>query len=81
MKSLIDTKDGYVVVDNELVPSRAGDVESKTVSEMKTGKEGPVADCFDDSPIGILLGMRLRVTGESQGENTKKVVESVPPIT
>ena len=67
MKFLFNTKDGLVVVDGKLVPSRAGDVESKTVSQRKTGKEGPVANCLADSLIGILLGMRLQVTEEAKG--------------
>ena len=57
MQLLFNTKDGSVVVNNKLVPSRAGDVESKTVSQRKTGKEGPIADCLADSLIGILIGM------------------------
>ena len=81
MKFLFNTKDGSFVVDDELVASRAGDVEPKTVSQRKTGKEGPVADCMADSLVGTLLGVRLRVKGESQRDNMKELLGTVSPIT
>ena len=46
MKLLFNTKNGNFVLDDELVASRAKDVECKTISQRKTGKEGPVSDCI-----------------------------------
>lgn len=62
---LFNTKNGVLVVDDELVGSRASDVESKAHSQRKTGVDGPVSDAMADSMICLLLGMRLRVTGTS----------------
>lgn len=43
MKLLFNSKNGSFVIDDELMASKAADVECKTVSTRKTGKEGPVA--------------------------------------
>ena len=53
---LWNSKNGSLVVDDELVSSRARDVESKAFSSRKTGKDGPVADCAADSNLCMLLG-------------------------
>ena len=82
MKLLSNTrKNGNFVLDDELVASRGKDVECKTISQRKTRKEGPVADCLADSQIGILYGTRLRVTGEPQKDNVTELMKTVPPIT
>ena len=80
MKYLFDPN-GVYCVDDELESSRAKDVEKKTVSARKTGKDGPVSDCLAEALVGVLLGMRLRASGESQRENVKKLIDTVPPIT
>ena len=54
---LFNTETGTLVVDDELVASRAGDVESKVLSDKKAGKEGTMADCLADSTICLLLGI------------------------
>ena len=54
---LFNTASGSLVIDDELVSSRAKDVECKAFSDRKTGKDGVVADCLADSMIGMLLGM------------------------
>ena len=58
-----NTKNGTLVMDDELVSSRAGDVEAKSFTNRKAGKDGPISDAMADSMICLLLGMRLRVTG------------------
>ena len=70
-------KNGLLVLDDELVPSHATDVELKTVSNCKSGKEGPVSSCISDSQIGTLFAMRLRTKGVSCEENCK-VMETIP---
>ena len=65
MDLLMNTEDGSYVVDDELFSSRAKDVEAKCVSQRKAGTEGPIDDCLACSLIGVVLGMRLRVSGES----------------
>jgi len=76
----INTTNGVLVVDDELVASRAKDVELKSLSNRKAGKEGPVSDCVSDSLTSVLCGMRLRVKGESQTENVKELLRTLPPL-
>lgn len=64
------------VLDDELVASRANDVELKTLSNRKSGKEGPVADCLSCSLTNVMFGMRLRVKGEAQQTNITKLLQS-----
>lgn len=78
---LFNTKNGVLVVDDELVGSRASDVESKAHSQRKTGVDGPVSDAMADSMICLLLGMRLRVTGESQRDNVRELLKTAPKST
>ena len=56
------SSDGFADVD-KLLSSRAGDVEAKSFTNRKAGKDGPISDAMADSMICLLLGMRLRVTG------------------
>lgn len=75
---LLNKRNGVVVVDDELVASRAKDVEVKTVSPRKSGKDGPVSDCLSDSSTGVLFGLRLRVKGESRQENVEALLQTMP---
>ena len=69
-----------MVVDDELISSRASDVETKTISNRKTGKEGPVADCIACSFTSVLYGLRLRVKGETQAQNVRDLLNTVTTI-
>ena len=71
-------KNGLLVLDDELVSSHATDVELKTVSDCKSGKEGPISDCISDSQIGTVFAMWLRTKWVSCEENCKKVVKTIP---
>ena len=64
-------KGGIYVVDDELISSRASDVEKKAISECKAGKEGPVADVVACSSTSVIFGMRLRVAGDREANNVK----------
>ena len=81
IRILMNTKNGHTVVDDEMQGSNATDVECKAYSDRKAGKNGPVADCLADSMICMLLGIRLRVTGEPQRDNVKELMKTVPPVT
>ena len=70
----LNKKNGVVVVDDELIGSRAQDVEMKILSYRKADKEGPVADCLVDSFASIVYGFRLRTTGETEMENVEKLL-------
>ncbi|KAL7456269.1 hypothetical protein ACHAWC_008134 [Mediolabrus comicus] len=84
---LFNTRNGCLVIDDELIPSRAQDVENKTISTRKTGKEGITSDMIAEALMCLLLGSRLRVTGESQRDNVNMLLETclcsdkVPGIT
>ena len=63
-----------LVVDDELIGSRAQDVELKSLSYRKADKEGPVADCVADSILGIMFGSRLRIRSEPEKINVEKLL-------
>ena len=79
--TLLHKDNGVLVIDDELISSRANDVETKTVSQRKTGKEGPVVDCVSCYFTSVLFGLRLRVKGESQEQNIEKLIETLPKLT
>ena len=81
VKTLLNRDNGSLVIDDELISSRAGDVEQKTVSERKSGKEGPVSNCIACSFTSVLFGLRLRVKGESQQANVHALIDTLPSIT
>ena len=51
------------------------------MSDRKAGGEGPVSDCIADSCVNTMLGMRLRIKGESQLDNVKELMGTLPTIT
>ena len=75
---LLNRTDGVLVVDDELIPSRAGDVERKAVTNRKAGKEGPVADCIACSQTSVIFGMRLRVQGDKEEQNVSELLKCLP---
>jgi hypothetical protein len=77
---LMNKKSGELVLDDELIGSRSNDVECKTLIHRKSGKEGPVVDAIADSHVGCLLGMQLRVKGESELDNVMKLFERFPTL-
>ena len=80
VKILLNAKDGVLVIDDELIPLRAKYVEEKAVSNRKSGKEWPVADCMACSILEIVYGMKLRSSGVSQVDNVVALVSAVPKI-
>jgi len=45
VSTLLNEENGVLVLDNELIASKVEDVENKSLSNRKTGKESSVADC------------------------------------
>ena len=78
---LLYKKNGTIVIDDELIGCRASDVEKKTLSKRKRGKDGPVADCVACSATGVLYGMRIRARGETEQENVDKLLDTLPTLT
>ena len=79
--TLLNQGNAHLVIDDELIGSRAKDVESKSVLNRKAGKEGPTADCIACSFTSIMYGVRLRVRGEKMVENIHALVDTLPTIT
>jgi hypothetical protein len=77
---LLNEKSGELVLDDELVGSRAADVESQNHSERKAGKDGPVADAIADSHLGVNYGFRLRLSGETTIENIEQLLTRLPTL-
>ena len=81
IKLTLNKKNGELVLDDELIGShRSSDVECKTLSYRKAGKEGPVVDAIADSHLGCILGMRLRVKGETELSNVMNVINRSPTL-
>ena len=77
---LLNQKSGELVLDDELIGSRANDIEHKHKSERKAGKDGPVADAIADAHTCCLFGMRLRVKGEAEIDNVTQLIQRLPDI-
>ena len=75
--TLFNWNNCLLTYNNELISSRAGDVESKTVSDRKSCKEGPVADCISDSQTSVMFGMKLRGKGDVQVDNMQKLLDTL----
>ena len=81
IKKLLNRSNRSLVIDDELISSRAQDVESTTVSNRKAGKEGPVSDCLVCSLTSVLYGMMLCVKGVTQEENVALLLSNLPHLT
>ena len=46
VETLLNQSTRSVVINDELIPSCAGDIEQKTLSQRKAGKDDPVSDCI-----------------------------------
>ncbi len=66
---------GCYVFDDELLASKAVDVELRTLSDRKAGGEGPTIDCLCDAFLQVVLGMRLRTTADTQQGNLEKLMD------
>jgi hypothetical protein len=77
---IFESRYGCYVLDDELVASKAADVEVKTLSTRKSGKEGSTADIICDSFLQLVLGMRLRTSADTQMENVEKLMDRLPPV-
>jgi hypothetical protein len=54
-----DCEHGCYIYDDELIASKANDVELRTLSDHKAGGEEPTVDCLCDAFLQVVLGMRL----------------------
>jgi hypothetical protein len=80
LEILLNRKSGELVLDDELLGYRAKDVETKTLSDRKAGKEGPVFDAIACLHTGMLFGTRLRVSGTSEIDNIASLLTTLPDL-
>jgi len=66
------------VLDDELISSKAVDIEVKTLSSRKSGKEGSTVDVICDSFFQLIVGMGLQTSSETQEGNVKQLLSSLP---
>eukprot|EP00956_Cyclotella_meneghiniana_P028945 scaffold68869_cov96-Cyclotella_meneghiniana.AAC.1 len=78
----MNKKCGEIVLDDELIGSRAEDVNDARQSHSlrKAGKDGITADCFACAHTGCLLGMRLRAVGETDQDNVLQLCNRLPVL-
>ena len=67
-----------LVLDDELVSSRAQDVERKSHSDRKAGKDGPTADLVADAYSQVVYGFRLRQRGVKDLDNVELLLRTLP---
>ncbi len=80
MHFFFDRENGCYVYDDELLASKATDVELRMLSDRKAGGEGPTIDCLCDAFLQVVLGMRLRTTADTQQGNLEKLMDRFPVI-
>jgi hypothetical protein len=66
------------VLDEELVSSKAADIEVKMLSNRKSGKEGSTVDVICDSFFQLIVGMRLQTSSDTQEGNVKQLLSTLP---
>ena len=81
VETLLCRSDGNLVIDDELIGSRAKDVESKALSHRKVVKEGPATDAIACSCTSVFFGMQLCVPGEKLEDNAHDLIDTIPQIT
>ena len=81
VETLLCRSDGDLVIDDELIVSRAKDVESKALSHRKVVKEGPATDAIACPCTSVFFDMRLCVRGEKLEDNAHDLIDTIPQIT
>lgn len=66
--------------DDELLASKAVDVELRILSDRKAGDEGPTVDRLCDAFLQAALGMHLQTTAEIQQGNLEKLIDRFPQV-
>jgi hypothetical protein len=67
-------------LEDELIGSKVGDIESKVITERKADGEGPVHNAICDSFFQIILGMRSCTISDSQQQNVEKLLDLLTSI-
>jgi hypothetical protein len=75
-----DSTYSCLVLDDGMIGSKAGDVETKIVSDRKAAGKGPTCDCICDSFFQFVLGFRIKTVADSQSVNVQKLLDYLPSI-
>jgi hypothetical protein len=59
-----DSTYSCLVLNNEMIGSKANDVESKLVSDQKAAGIGPSGDCIYDSFFQFVLDMPIKIVAD-----------------
>ncbi len=78
--SFFDSRYGCVVLDDELIASKASDVENKIVTDRKSRGEGPCCDVICDSFFQFMIGIRIQTIADSQVNNIEKLMGTLQPV-
>lgn len=78
---IFNKKSGQLVLDDELIGSCAGDMESKHQSNRKASQNRPVATSIADSHLDINFGFQSHLSGESTIENIQHLPDGFPTLT
>ncbi len=69
-----------MVLDDELISSKASDVENKLVTGHKSGGGEPCCDVLCDSFFQFMLEIRIHMIVDSQIDNMEKLLDNLPPV-
>jgi hypothetical protein len=75
-----DSSYSCLVLDNEMIGSKAADVETKPVSDGNTAREGPTYDCLYNTFFQLVLGICIKTVADSQLMNIGKLLDYLPTI-
>ena len=68
---IVDADNSWFVADDDLISSRAKDVQGKTLSQRKAGNEGHTADVLADTQTRIVIASKLRIRGAKLKESVE----------
>jgi hypothetical protein len=60
IKFFFDSTYSCLVLDDEMIGSKATDMETKIVSDRKEAGEGPTCDCICNSFFQLVLGIQIK---------------------
>jgi hypothetical protein len=75
-----DSSYSCLVLDDEMIGSKALNVETKIVSDCKAAGEGPTCDCICDSLFQFVLGVCIKTVANSQIVNVEKLLDYLPAV-
>jgi len=78
IKFFFNTRSRCYVFDDELVGSKANDLENKLISHRKYAGEGTATDCIFDTFFQIVLVIQIKTIADSQLTNVQRLLDYLP---